>query len=132
MQIALAVALNVLADLCAQAIRLRQGGKSVRFRDFEWLTCVRALVWALLCTPLVGRWLSFLESFFGEGVDWESVLQKMAADQLVFSPFLLLTFLLYVGMCPTKFESHMHSCTRVRRHIPTPSMRVCKPTHRFF
>eukprot|EP00802_Teleaulax_amphioxeia_P026592 Tamp_27706.p1 GENE.Tamp_27706~~Tamp_27706.p1 ORF type:complete len:232 (+),score=24.09 Tamp_27706:109-804(+) len=97
-KLATATSLNVLADIVAQVIRhSRQRGRGRWWRELEYLTCVRAFIWALLSTPVIDAWLEFLEAFFGSGTDWGTVALKTSADQLAFGPVLLTSFLLYFG-----------------------------------
>mmetsp|Transcript_50851 Transcript_50851/g.158911 ORF Transcript_50851/g.158911 Transcript_50851/m.158911 type:complete len:154 (-) Transcript_50851:1341-1802(-) len=88
----------------------------------------RALIWALICTPIILRWyfdatehglicnllsqrLVFLDVTFGREETISAVLMKLSADQLVFSPFLLAMFLIYIGAFRAATSSYRFSET---------------------
>mmetsp|Transcript_1913 Transcript_1913/g.3059 ORF Transcript_1913/g.3059 Transcript_1913/m.3059 type:complete len:205 (+) Transcript_1913:244-858(+) len=93
-----AVILCMLADLIAQAISKYREGKEASWLKWDLLSLMRMGSWSTLCTPVIGHWLVFLDTTFGSGNDWSTVLQKLACDQICFGPVMMSSFFLYMGI----------------------------------
>jgi len=91
------VSFNLIADATAQCIAKAKGSDKRGWGVWDALPPLRLVIWGLLSTPIVDRWLEFLDSTFGHGTDVPTLLKKLSIDQLLFGPWLLALFLVYVG-----------------------------------
>lgn len=97
-----------------------------RYIEFDFRRWSLFSFWALATCTLQWGWYAFLRSAYSEDAKLITIVQRVLADQLLYSPIMLTCFLLYLGVVVEgKTADIINESFFWRKYVKTLSLNLC-------